>query len=100
MKGAPGSAGHAAFTGPANPKTAMAGTSPAIAKWRHDRSCGPALNLVRSPDDEIVPVRHLHLRQGLAVHYVVLADHFVTRENIVTRRVEIIARQRLRHLIP
>src|SRR6516165_6023906 len=70
------------FYGPANPKTAMVGTSPAIANWCHDRSCGPALNLVRSPDDKIVPVRHLHLRQGLGVHHVVLADDFVEREDI------------------
>jgi len=37
-------------------------------------------NAVREPDDEIVPVRHFHLRQGLGVDLVVLAGQLVGRQ--------------------
>src|SRR5262245_64592878 len=47
MKGALRATGHRWSSGPADPKTAMAGTSPAITKWRHKWSCGPVLNLIR-----------------------------------------------------
>src|SRR6266481_3087643 len=97
MKGAPRSAGHAAFTVRPTQRRRWPGQA------RPSRSgatieCSPALNLVRSPDDEIVPVRHLHLRQGLGVHHVVLADDFVEREYIGAERVEFIVGQRFRHL--
>ena len=53
-------------------------------------------DLVRVPNDEIVPVRHLHLRQGLGVHHLVLADDLVEREDVGGERVKLVVGQRFR----
>jgi len=52
------------------------------------------LDLVREPDDESVPVRHLYLRQCLGVHRVVLADQLVERENVSGQSVDFLVGER------
>ena len=42
----------------------------------------PYSNPVREPNDEVIPLRHLHLRQRPRVDHVILADELVERENI------------------
>src|SRR5260370_3772330 len=71
---------------------------------RANSSCDPAAlptagarsMLVRIPADEAVPVRHLHFRQGLGVHRLVVADDLVAGENIGGQRIDLVAGQRLR----
>src|SRR6266568_9102445 len=55
-------------------------------------------NPVREADDEIVPVGHLHLRQRLRVHHIVLADELVEREDVGGQRIDFVigVRPRLR----
>jgi len=47
-------------------------------------------NAVREPDDEIVPVRHFHLRQGLGVDLVVLAGQLVGRQQKSRQRIDLL----------
>src|SRR5260370_15131540 len=71
---------------------------------RANSSCDPAAlqtagalsMFIRIPADEAVPVRHLHFRQGLGVHRLVIADDLVAGENIGGQRIDLVAGQRLR----
>src|SRR5262245_34987542 len=49
-----------------------------------------ASDLVRKLDDEILPVRHLHLRQAFGIHRIALTDEFVGGENISGERIDLI----------
>src|SRR3984893_4611774 len=56
------------------------------------------LNAIRKPDDEVVAIGHVHLRQGLRIHRIVRADQFVLRENVGRERVDFIIGERTRRL--
>jgi hypothetical protein len=54
------------------------------------------LHPVGKPDDEVVGVRHLHLRQGLGVDHIVRADDLVLLQDERRQRVDLVVGQRLR----
>src|SRR5689334_5961322 len=49
---------------------------------------------IRIRHGEIVPVRHLHLWQGLGVHHVGLADQLVDAEQVGGERVDLVVVER------
>src|ERR1043166_6575783 len=53
----------------------------------------------RIRNGELARVRHLHLRQRLRIHYIVLANDFVDREDVGRQRVDLIVGQRLRRRV-
>src|SRR5262245_52430455 len=46
-------------------------------------------------DDEAVPIRHLHLRQRLGIHHIVLADDPVEEQDIGGGRVDVVRAEQL-----
>src|SRR3954471_23399626 len=60
------------------------------------KSLRVASDLVREFDDEIIPVRHLHLRQGLGIHRITLADELVGGEDVGGERIDLVVAERAR----
>ena len=54
------------------------------------------LNPIRKFYDEVVVVRHLHLRQGLRIHRLILRDQVVGREQVSADRIDLVVAQRMR----
>ena len=48
------------------------------------------LDSIRVGNDEVISVRHFHLRQGLCVHHVLLADQLVKDKKIGCERIDLI----------
>ena len=55
-----------------------------------------SLDAIREPDDEVVPVRHLHLGQRGRVHLLILGDELVGRQDKGGQRIDLLIGQRTR----
>ena len=56
-------------------------------------------NSVWEFDDEVVAIRHLHLRQRLRVHHLILWDEIVRREQIGAQLVDHVISERVRRMM-
>ncbi len=66
---------------------------------RNDVQGAKALQAIRIGHDEVVAVRHLHLRQRFRIHRIAVADQLVERKKIGGERIDLVVAERSRHVV-